>query len=382
MLVLPPISIWERKWICRPGGWYNHVNILISERRRRVDILEEIERANRLRWDSSRRGRYEVYYATFNHLASCRGFWIRYTLNAPKNRNDSPYAQVWFSSFNHSEPARNFGLRRKYPIDSLRTDQDPFMLWLDGCEMSSGTLKGHIEDSEHEIRWDLSYTCADPVHLHLPRFLYKYPIADTTVLCPAPDASFEGKIRLDGERIVFDGDPGCQTHIWGKKHAHRWAWGHCNAFENSPDTVFEGLSVQVRRAGVALPALNFLYFRHAGREYRFTELPSSLHTRSEFETGRWTFSAQSGDTLISGQISCAYGDIIRADYTDPDGEPSYCHNTETARAEITISTRNGKLGRWEQSETLVSPCAAHVEFASRTKDPRVEKKILDAPLPK
>jgi len=344
-----------------------------------MDIEYEIDLANRLRWDFRKPGRYEVYYLTFNHLESGRAFWIRYTLNSPSKDGSEPYAQVWFSYFDAAEPGRNFALKRKYSIEKMHVEENLFTLWIDGCEISTGHIKGHIEDAVHEVRWDLEYTCDDPVHLHLPKFLYKYQIADTIVLSPGVDAKFSGKIMVDGERLAFDGAPGCQTHIWGKKHAQRWAWGHCNAFDGSPGTVFEGLSVQIRRAGITLPAVNLLFLRHNGREYRFTEVLSALRCRSSFDTGYWNFSARQGNILIRGEISCGFRDLVRADYIDPDGEPSYCHNTEVAVAKITIFEKKSAFGKWEEVERLAAPHTMHVEFAARQPDPRVEKTILDAP---
>ncbi|HOC93753.1 MAG TPA: tocopherol cyclase family protein [bacterium] len=337
----------------------------------------ELDNANRMRW-SGGKGHYEVYYLTFNHLESGCGFWIRHTMNAPLDDERGAYAQMWFSMFDSKSPDDNFGIKKKFDAAALERTDAPFKLSLGGCSLENGRLRGSMSGSGREASWDLEYSVNAKPHLHLPEMFYKKDIADTTVLSPALAAKFTGVIVANGRRFEFKNDPGCQTHLWGRKHARRWAWGHCNAFDGHPDSVFEGLTVHLKKAGVSLPPISVLYFKHAGEEYRFTELASAIvGCKGEFTTGRWAFSAKDAVRMVKGQITCGDSDMIRADYSDPDGEPSYCHNTEVASARLTFFKRKHIFDGWSEIDSIESRNAAHVEFAGRSADPKVKNVIQD-----
>jgi hypothetical protein len=59
-------------------------------------------------------------------------------------------------------------------------------------------------------------------------------------------------------------------------------------------------------------------------------------------------------------------------YHDPDGEPAYCYNTETASIRIQVYERARRVGGWAHRKTLVGRGRAHFEYASRTPVPGLE----------
>jgi hypothetical protein len=63
--------------------------------------------------------------------------------------------------------------------------------------------------------------------------------------------------------------------------------------------------------------------------------------------------------------------MVRAHYHDPDGEPSYCHNTCVGDLRLTLSRRI--RGRWQESARLVAPRRGHFEVAGRAQDPAIAK---------
>lgn len=340
---------------------------------------DEAKRANRLRWVSGDTGHYEVYYLTLNHLASKSGFWIRYTLTAPEPVHGGAYAQIWFSYFNYRSPERNFALKQRYPIGELKSAADPFSLRIGNNVLEAGHASGAIAGLGHDASWDISFAPSKTVHYHLPKFLYSIELADTVALCPNLDAHFTGTIKLDGETLELRGDPGCQTHLWGSKHAERWAWAHCNGFREDPGAVFEGLCVQVKRLGLSLPPLNLLHLRFRGRDYNFTDVHTALRCGGSFETGLWRFHAVSGRTLFRGEISCRPEDMVCAEYFDPDGERAYCHNSEVGDAAIRMYTRPNPLASWRHVDTITSIATTHAEFAARERDPIVKNTIEEIP---
>jgi len=336
-----------------------------------MSIPAEVERANKLRWDLRKEGHYEVYYITLNHTKSSSGFWIRYTLNSPGENLGAPYAQIWFSYFNAREPQRNFALKRTFPIDEMRANAEPFHLRIGDCELSNGRVVGGIDGMGHEAFWDINFKPAEKVYHHLPGALYLPGMADTAVLSPNLRVHFDGVIRIDGTKLDLKSDPGCQTHLWGRKHAHRWTWAHVGNFAEDHTACFEGLCVQVKRLEIPIAPLTFFTLTYRGKEYRFNEFHTSFRARSRFSTGLWHFRASQDNILFLGEITAKPQDMVTAEYTDPDGEKAWCHNSETGSASIKIFKRKNFAAAWKPADALTCLGAAHVEYAARRQDPDV-----------
>src|SRR6266568_3358283 len=115
-------------------------------------------RDNVLVWDRQHGGHYEVWYLTFNHVASRTGYWLRYVIEAPLH--GAAYAQVWFGYFD---------------------------------------ARGAIAGAGHSASWDLSWLPAPATHLLMPRIVYKsLPIGDTRALSPNLDVPIRGTVVVDG----------------------------------------------------------------------------------------------------------------------------------------------------------------------------------------
>ncbi len=324
------------------------------------------EADNRMRWDRGR-GHYEVWYLTLNHLASGAGFWVRYTLEAPLR--GQPSGQLWFAYFDAREPSRGFAINRKFPGTDPESGKTPFWLRVGSATLCHGSATGSIEGSGRSAAWELEWTPAEQAHLHLPRLAYRARFADTKVLSPTLQARFRGRIRIDGRELALNGDPGCQTHLWGRKHAHSWAWSHCSSFREDPGAALETVTVRLRRLGLLLPPISFLWLRAGGRDYSFRELHAIPLTRGRWETGAYRLSAYGLRAKLEAELTCRPGALVRASYFDPDGEPAFCHNTEVADCRARIWHRRGL--RYETVAELTAERSAHFEYAGRTADPAV-----------
>ncbi len=333
--------------------------------------------ANALRWKRGESGHYEVYYLTFNHLPTSSGFWVRYTMTAPADGNGEHYAQIWFSYFNYLDPTRNFALKRRFPIASLESAASPFKVTIANNILTGRSAVGAISGDGHEVTWDLSFRSEADVFNFLPEFFYKKELADTLAVCPRIDAKFFGNISIDGERLLFNGDPGCQTHLWGESHADRWAWAHCNSFRESGEAYFEALAVQVKRFGLTVPLLHFAGFGYDGKRYPFTEIPGMLATRGDFALGKWKFRATALDTKFEVELTCRTQDLISAEYFDPTGRHVFCNNTECADATVRVFRRKTPLHPWKADSTLTAPGTCHIEFASDDREGRVDREIIE-----
>jgi hypothetical protein len=328
---------------------------------------------NRRIWDGARRGHYEVWYLTGNHLASQTGFWIRYTIEAPLH--GEPYAQLWFALSDHADPSRNLALNRRFPIAQHAATAEPFSVRIGGDSpttaprLTHASAVGVISGAGHSVAWDLRWLPAAQTYRQLPSLVYKTGFGDTKVLTPNLDVPVRGTITVDDRVFELDGDPFGQTHVWGKKHAHSWAWGHCNAFEGKRGAALEALTVRLKRGPLTLPPLTVLGLELDGETLRWGELRHTPFTRGRYSTGHYEFSATSPTARLVGELSCRPEDLTLATYHDPDGEPSYCANTTVGDLRLTVYRRG--LLKWREAARLHAPGTAAFEVASRTPDPAV-----------
>jgi hypothetical protein len=241
-----------------------------------------------------------------------------------------------------------------------------------GDHVDGHAVRGAIAGDGHDARWDLRWTPSPRTHRHLPDVMYaRGGVGETTVLSPNLDVALVGSITVDGRTLTFDGDPGGQTHLWGKKHAHAWAWGHCNAFDERPGAAFESLTVKLRRGGVTLPPLTVLTLYLDGEMLAFNQFRNTPLNRGDFGSGYYRFSAWRPTVRLEGEFSARPDDMIVAPYEDPDGAASYCSNTEIGDLRITVFRRSGTA--WKEAARLVAPRRGHFEVGARERDPAVTK---------
>ena len=320
------------------------------------------------RWDGASRGHYEVWYLTCSHVASQTGFWIRYTLESPLDGD--AYAQLWFAQFDARDPKRTFGINRKFPIASMTATESPFSIAIAGNQLGADRARGAIAGDGHDVRWDLRWTPSPRTFHQLPSVMYaRGGLGETTVLTPNLDVALVGSITVDGRTLTLEGAPAGQTHLWGKKHAHQWAWGHCNAFDGKPGAAFEALTVRLRRGNVTLPPLTILGLVLDGEDLLFNQFRHTPTNRGEMGTGFYRFRAWRPNVRLEGEFSARPEDMVVAPYVDPDGAPSYCSNTEIGDLRLTVYRRSGT--RWREAARLTAPRRGHFEVGSREPDPAV-----------
>jgi hypothetical protein len=316
-------------------------------------------------------GHYEVWYLTFQHTPTRTGFWIRYVIESPRVGAGAPYAILWFACFDGNDPTRNVAVHHEVPIAELSANAAPFTLRLGDAELGHDHARGRIQGGGHDVTWDLSWLPARDTHHHLPGIIYKTSFADTRVLSPNLDVPVRGTVTVDGRSFVVEGMPGGQTHLWGRKHAHAWAWGHCNAFDGRRGATLETLTVRLKKRGVVTPPLTVLALYLDGEAHRLTEFQHTLLNRGSFGTARYQLSGRTRDLRLAAEFHCRPADMVNAPYVDPDGEPVWCANTCVANLELTIERRAGL--RWSAPERLVASQSACFEVAGRAPDPAITR---------
>jgi hypothetical protein len=325
-----------------------------------------LAKANALQWNGQP-GHYEVYYLTATEPRSGVGLWIRYTMLAPDE--GEPSCALWFVVTGPRKLAR----KQTLPIASLHTRPDPFELCLGDAWLNDGGMSGAFEDVEWELRWRSPGGSYEHVHPLLRRM----GAAQTILVLPHADLAVTGHVVFAGERLELEGVRGGQAHLWGSKHATRWAWAHCNDFTTGtgqpvPDLFVDGVSVAVPRFGLQIGPSTPVVGRIDGRDFISTAPVRVISNRSRFQIGSWRFEALDRRHKLIGEVEVDPELLAGVTYQDPDGEPAYCYNSEVASMRLQIFERAARPRTWKHRRTLVAPGRAHFECGQRSPVPGLE----------
>ena len=317
---------------------------------------------NRMRWDRRSTGFMEVWYATAIHRDSGCGVWLRYTLTAPEAGD--PFCELWGFVFD-PDGKRNFANKKRFPIDRLGAPNgrdDGALVRIGDAWLSETHLEGSLENDRRSLEWSIDIEPADRCFHHLPPQMRRRAERSVSTVCsPNLSVPFVGSVVLDGEALSFDGEHGCQSHRWGKKHSLTWAWAHCSDFEQG-DAVLEGVAAKAP-LGPIRPTTTFLYLRYKENDLEFNELRWALTAKSRYALPTWAFTARTEDWKIVGAVRGSIGDFVQVAYMDPDGSPRYCANSEIGDAAIEVYRRSAN--RWIHDGSLTSRGKAHLEFGAQ-----------------
>jgi len=335
---------------------------------------------NVCRWDGKTSGHYEVWFLTLNHRKSRRGFWFRYTLDSPvvriHHQHPAPVLELWAGYFDRNNCSSNFLITQKLQGPFSFDERSGVAFQCGGAELSGTGSRGIVESGGHRISWSLEFDPNPVTYHHAGSRIARLVKTSSFVCSPNIDVKFTGTILVDGEEIRLENEPGCQAHLWRRKHVDEWVWAHSNAFEKSPGTVFEGLAARPLAAGRMMPPIYSLLLRHRGEEHRFFRLRFADPWQRRLGIGYWAFSATNPNLHIEGVAQCRMKDMLQVEYRDPDGEPVYCTNSEVANLKIRLFRRVHTI-RWRHVETISAFASAHLEHACRRTDPQVRPALPD-----
>ena len=320
--------------------------------------------SNALQWNGGP-GHYEVYYLSMTDRASGIGAWIRYTMVAPlPDTGEDATCSLWFMAMDPERPGEGVGRKVSFPIAELVAEEAPFRLRVGDSQLNDEGMTGGFED----VAWDLHWP-ATPGAEHVHPLLRRARIAKTVLTLPHANFNVGGTLTLPGGRTLeLDGARGGQAHLWGSKHAARWAWVHCNDFETDegeprPDVWVDGVSVFVPRFGREVGPSTPVVGRFGGEDFASTRPLAVMRNDSTFSLTSWRFEARDGDRKIIGDVDAGRDSLVGVTYHDPDGDLAYCYNSEIATMRLQVLERDG--GQWKLVERLVAPGRAHFEYAQR-----------------
>lgn len=300
---------------------------------------------------------YEVWFLTFTDPATGTGYWIRSTYHAPKR--GSHQAGVWFARFDPTDPSRAFGIHRRSDTWSMSTGA--FAVRIGGdCFMSSGHAEGSVQAGDRTVRWEVSYPTGAETYRLLPDIFYRGGLAPTKPFSPNVNTRITGTVWMGDERADIRDAPGQQGHLYGSRHAERWAWAHCASFDGDEAIVVHALTAQGRRGPTTTPFVTSIGVWWQGRWIRLMK----MSRRRDFGLGRWKIDVENRRYRLTGRVEAPVRAMLRARYEDPDGTDRYCHNSEIASARLALFER--RAGGFEEVGLFESRGTTHAEWAGRT----------------
>jgi hypothetical protein len=339
-----------------------------------------MKRWNALQWDGQP-GHYEVYYVTFTDPATGVGFWIRYTMVAPLvETGEDATCSLWFMAMDRNDPSSNVGEKVSFPISALKAHSEPFELVVGDATLTDNGMSGALEADGRKASWDLQWQPRLPAYGHVHPLLRAAKIAKTILFLPHPDVEVSGSVEMNGRKLEIAGARLGQAHLWGAKHATRWAWVHCSDFTDSAgksraDTFIDGVSVFVPRFGREIGPNTPVVARVAGSDVLSTSPLAVTRNASEFSLQNWHFQARSRNRRLDGRVTARKEDLVGVTYHDPDGQLAYCYNTEVADMQLELFERPSARGEWTKRDQLESRGRAHFEYAQREPIDGVELKV-------
>lgn len=339
----------------------------------KTSALPLAQALNAVQWSPAVRGHYEVWYLTIHDPVTRRAFWLRHTLHAPTDGRPG-HAALWAFTF---EPGGGGAQALdRYPMEAF-SDAGANGLGLGPASYGPSLSRGEVGEGANRVAWELQL---EPGPFggfrHMPTKLFKIRLAGSSVSTPHLSLSVSGWIEAGGVRTKLERACGEQGHVYGRRHADRWAWAHVHRFDGDDDAVLEGVSAQVRKLGVLIPPASALCLQVGEDRLAWSRTRELWTTRSRFELGCWELEARKGDRLVRARVSAPLEAFVSVEYEDPSGERVFCNHTETADVDVDVLRRSGS--GWAVERHLEARGTTAFEYGERARDPRPPRRFDQA----
>lgn len=274
----------------------------------------------------------ESYFLKANAPEHREAIWIKHTFFVPPDGTGAK-ASAWAIHFDAESDTRR-AFKETWPIGATTWSRDGLDLRFGDCTLERGRARGRLRDDAGSIAWDLGFEDEGPPLVLLPSLLLRGPVPKVKFLSPMPDATFGGRLAIDGRERDAEGWKGMLGHNWGPRHGEQYAWTHCNLFDEAPESVFEAGCASLQIAGLRTPLLTTATLRHQGRLYELTHSLSLRRRRSDLSNTRWFFSLAEPPVRIEGVVQCTRDEMVGLYYDNPDGTVTYCLNSKIAHVRL------------------------------------------------
>jgi hypothetical protein len=309
----------------------------------------------------ARHGHVESYFIKANSPDQSSALWLKATIYAPDHDPSRAVAEAWAIAFDRN--AGHVAVKSWVPYEAATFARGDFNVSVDGCTFSRDRTRGRVVTADRSIEWDLGLRPSGSL-VHLPaRWMYEGRLPSTKLVTLLADTRASGHINVLGKEWRVDGWPAMLGHNWGRDHAPRYAWGHCNLWEGAGEgeLVFEGVSAQVPVGPVLSPVTTLVLVRHLGARHDMNGALSLVRSHGEITFRRWKLRARSHRLVLEAELWGKTDDFVGLFYPNPSGPMTYCLNTKLAHAEVLLRPRGGR-------ETIYRSRAAALEIGTR--DPK------------
>jgi hypothetical protein len=282
---------------------------------------------------AAKAGHYESFYIKACCPGGGQGIWIRHTVH--KRPGAEPNASIWFVLFDREAEAPR-ATKLTVPAAQLSA---PAGSWIkvDRAEIGPGAASGSIETEALSASWDLTFSGdAEPCKYLPADWLYEAPVPKTKFVAPYPDATFSGRLQIDGEEIALEGWPGMIGHNWGSEHAERWVWLEGTGFGDSPDTYFDAGAARVKIGRRTTPWLPSGMLVLDGEPHRLGGLGKIGSSSIEPSPTACEFTLPGKDIVVRGRVSAPKKDFVGWVYADPKGPEHNTLNCSVSDLELTV----------------------------------------------
>jgi hypothetical protein len=314
------------------------------------------------RWDG-KPGRTEVWYTTLTDPATGSGVWLHHELVAPHDGSGA-YAHGWVAVFPEEGPAEHarFGpVPLPDPAEEPSPDH-PQGFTADGVRAEPGRLAG----SAGPFTWSLTETPEGPPLHTFPRWSWRRPWLPASHMLPAARCRYSGFVRYGDDELRLVEAVGAGARIYGHGNARRWAWLHADL--GGGDVLEVVAAVSMRRGLDRLPPLVFLRLLRNGRTWPRRAERGAVgwagigRFRADLGLPEWRVAGRAGLRRIRVTVTQPPQRTLALDYTDPDGSPAVCRNSETADAVVSLERW---WGTWRPEASWRLSGTAHAEVGDR-----------------
>jgi hypothetical protein len=303
------------------------------------------------RWDGTK-GRVEVHYLTATDEKTGTGLWLHHEVVAPVE--GAAYGHGWLATF----PVDGAPSYERWGPNPVSPVTGEVLYRCADAELTRTRAVGKAGDRS----WDLTIDDTDQRPLWtFPRWVWQRNVLPAAQVLPAPLARLTGDV--DGQ--PYAGTTGL-AHIYGHGNAQRWVWLHC-ALADGPlggRDVLEVVAAVGRRPGLRmLPPLPLLQLRVDGVDWPRDSLAAAPLFRARIDATSFRISGLVGRRRLRVEVDLPPERCVVLGYTDPDGAPATCTNTERADARITLD-RLGVRG-WTRERSWELSGTAHAEIGRR-----------------
>jgi hypothetical protein len=282
---------------------------------------------------AAKAGHYESFYVKACRPGGGQGIWIRHTVH--KRSGAEPNASIWFVLFDRDAEGPR---ATKLTVPAARLSA-PAGSWIkiDKAEIGPGKASGSVETEALSASWDLTFRGdAEPCKYLPADWLYEAPVPKTKFVAPYPDATFSGRLRIDGEEVALEGWPGMIGHNWGSEHAERWVWLEGTGFDDCADTYFDAGAARVKIGRRTTPWLPSGMLVLDGVAHRLGGIGKIGSASIEPSPTGCEFTLPGRDIVVRGHVSAPQKDFVGWIYADPKGPEHNTINCSVSDLELTV----------------------------------------------